>query len=207
MTDITHQEVRDLLPDLLHERLSAPEKSAIESHLEGCAGCRAELNVLRMVQAAPAFGPRIDAARIASAIPPYAMRGYQAPVATTKVRSRVFVTLAAAVVIVGSVLVVRGREGTPVTAVPPATIAAAPQAPNVVRRAPAPVTVAPAPKVPTAVVAAAKPRELQLAAGLEGLSDGGVQQLLRELYSFDGLPSAEPEPVGLGDQGSGGALR
>jgi hypothetical protein len=201
MTEITHEDIRDLLPDLLHERLGAPEKRAIESHLAGCADCRAELSVLRMVQAAPSYEPRIDAVKLASVIPPYSMPAYQAPVAT-RVPSRVLLALAAAVVIVGSVVVARGREESSVAAVAPSTVAVQTPAPSVVRATPTPVAVVRTPKATE--VAAPKPRELQLAAGLDGVSDSGVQQLLRELDSFDGLPSAEPEPVGLGDQGSGG---
>jgi anti-sigma factor RsiW len=207
MTDIKHEAIRDLLPDLLHGRLSASEKSAIESHLAGCADCRSELEVLQMVQAAPSFEPRINAAKVASVIPPYSMRAYQAP-AATRVPSRIFLTLAAAVVIVGSVVLVRGREGAPVTSAPAVSVAVTAPVQKVVRTAPAVATVEPVSKErTTSRISAQKPRELQLATGLDGLSDGGVKQLLRELDSFDGLPSAEPDPVGLTDQGSGGAQR
>ena len=36
---------------------------------------------------------------------------------------------------------------------------------------------------------------LALAAGVDGLSDGDLRQLMNDMDSFDALPSAEPEPV------------
>ena len=36
---------------------------------------------------------------------------------------------------------------------------------------------------------------LALASGLDGLSDGGLVQLMNEMNSFDALPASEPEPV------------
>jgi len=36
---------------------------------------------------------------------------------------------------------------------------------------------------------------LALAAGLDGLSDGGLVQLMSEMNTFDALPASDPEPV------------
>lgn len=36
---------------------------------------------------------------------------------------------------------------------------------------------------------------LALASGVDGLSDGGLVQLMNEMSDFDALPAAEPEPV------------
>jgi anti-sigma factor RsiW len=46
---------------------------------------------------------------------------------------------------------------------------------------------------PTAVVP--RVQGLALASGVEGLSDGGLVQLMNEMSDFDALPAAEPEPI------------
>lgn len=47
----------------------------------------------------------------------------------------------------------------------------------------------------TRVVATAPSNGLALASGVDGLSDGGLVQLMNEMSGFDALPAAEPEPV------------
>jgi anti-sigma factor RsiW len=67
MTDCANAEMRDQLPDLLHERLDRGARAAVEAHLASCAECRAELELLRGIRAS-ALTPRIDTARIAAAV-------------------------------------------------------------------------------------------------------------------------------------------
>ena len=42
---------------------------------------------------------------------------------------------------------------------------------------------------------AGRAHSLALASGLDGLSDGGLVQLINEMNGFDALPASEPEPV------------
>ena len=76
MNDCSNVRVREALPDLLHERLEVSTRRRVESHLEGCADCRAELELLRGVRAALLTrSPRVDDQRIARAIVPYRAPG------------------------------------------------------------------------------------------------------------------------------------
>lgn len=105
MSDCPNVTMRELLPDLLNDRLPAGSRAQVEAHLKSCADCRAELTLLRQVQAS-AVAPRVDAARIAAAIPPYRP-------ATTWVRlSRSWtVRVAAAVLLVaGATTILRNRD-------------------------------------------------------------------------------------------------
>ena len=47
MNDCQNAEMRDQLPDLLHERLAATERAVVMAHLDGCVDCRDELALLR----------------------------------------------------------------------------------------------------------------------------------------------------------------
>jgi hypothetical protein len=70
MNDCRNGEIRDQLPDLLHDRLSAGARAEVLAHVGGCAECREELEVLRGVHLAlVAATPRIDTSRIVSALP------------------------------------------------------------------------------------------------------------------------------------------
>src|SRR5213076_3365046 len=77
---------KDLLPDLIHDRLSVAWRTEVEAHLSTCAECRSELTILRHVVAVAA-APRIDVARIASALPHYRARSpWQRAVHSTQLR-------------------------------------------------------------------------------------------------------------------------
>src|SRR5512140_1830353 len=67
MNDCPNADVRDLLPD----RLDEAARAMVESHLEGCADCRAELALLRDVRASLRRAPALNVAAIAAAIPAY----------------------------------------------------------------------------------------------------------------------------------------
>ena len=71
MNDCVMTEVRDALPDLAHGRLSELDTATMSAHVESCADCRAELALLREVRDSAPLAPAMDAARIASVLPPY----------------------------------------------------------------------------------------------------------------------------------------
>lgn len=212
MTDITHDEMRDALPDLLHGTLGRNRRDAVENHLASCPECAAELDVLRMARDAPSFAPRIDAAKIASVIPPYA-RMLPEPARQRPSRQwQLARAVAAVVLVVGALVLSRagtsGRMPSPQSRVASAP-ATQPTVESVPKKGSARVPKAgPASPVATKTVRAAKPNELQLATGLEGVPDERIVQLLRELDKLDALPSTEPEPLGVGDtlndRGAGG---
>ena len=84
MTDITHEEIRDLLPDALHATVDAERRKRIEDHLRTCADCASEMGVLQMVKDAPSFIPMIDAVKVSAKIRPYGGIPAERPRTTTR---------------------------------------------------------------------------------------------------------------------------
>jgi anti-sigma factor RsiW len=70
MNDCTNAEMRDQLPDLLHERLDASTRAAVMAHVGDCVDCRDELQLLRDVSAVMTRGtPRVDVSYVVGALP------------------------------------------------------------------------------------------------------------------------------------------
>src|SRR4051812_10377352 len=70
MNDCQNAEIRDQLPDLVHERLDAAALAVVLAHVDGCVDCRDEIQLLRDVQAMMARRtPRMDVAYIVGALP------------------------------------------------------------------------------------------------------------------------------------------
>ena len=195
MTDITHEQIRDVLPDALHGKLDEERRRTVESHLRSCAECASEMRVLQMVKDAPSFAPMIDAVKVSSAILPYGGVPVERPVARPRVWQ---VALAAAAVVIVAVSMFARGSSAPVVSGNPRQVVSVPAAGGSASPA---IGDSPAVmKSPTVSVQHSKPvEELQVAVGLEGLSDGSIAQLAREIDGLDGLPSAEPENLGVSD--------
>jgi anti-sigma factor RsiW len=122
MTDCPNGEIRDLLPDLLHDRLPADVRREVEAHVRGCDDCRAELALLGAMRSSLRRAPAVDAAAIAAAIP-----AYRAPVR----RSWGGWRAAAAIVVLAaggtSVAVLQSRDGIQHVARDTAAVAQAPR--------------------------------------------------------------------------------
>ena len=70
MNDCVNAEIRDQLPDLVHDRLGAAERTVVLAHVESCIDCRDELQLLRDARAMYARGvPRVDVAYVVGALP------------------------------------------------------------------------------------------------------------------------------------------
>lgn len=70
MLDCPDGEIRDLLPDLVHERLDAAERDRVKAHATGCADCTAEIALLARIRAsADNYRTTVDVARVVSALP------------------------------------------------------------------------------------------------------------------------------------------
>jgi hypothetical protein len=70
MNDCSNANIRDQLPDLLHDRLSVSVRAAVMAHVDGCMDCRDELELLRGVRGAlVAQTPRVDIAYVVGALP------------------------------------------------------------------------------------------------------------------------------------------
>ena len=69
MNDCSNVQVRDLLPDLLNETVSATERAMVERHVRECAACAAELSLLRAARRVLHATPSVDVERIVRSLP------------------------------------------------------------------------------------------------------------------------------------------
>ena len=75
MNDCQNAEMRDQLPDLLHERLDAAARATVMAHVASCADCRDELALLRVAYSTLIKEtPRVDLNFIVEALPKSAPR-------------------------------------------------------------------------------------------------------------------------------------
>ena len=79
MNDCPNAEIRDQLPDLLHERLDPSARAAVTAHVAACGDCRDELELLRGIHGMLIErAPRIDVAAVVAALPKPAAREIRA---------------------------------------------------------------------------------------------------------------------------------
>src|SRR5215218_2214702 len=70
MNDCSNAEIRDQLPDLLHDRLDVSLRADVLAHVDDCVDCRSELELLRGVQGVLLQRtPRIDVNYVVQALP------------------------------------------------------------------------------------------------------------------------------------------
>ncbi len=116
MGDCSNAVMRDQLPDLVHGRLSAVERQALEAHLATCAECRAELALVRQVAGAFTVPP-VDASRIVARLAPH-----RPSLLARATRSWALRAAAAVVLVAGSATVLRDRAFGPDTLVATASV-------------------------------------------------------------------------------------
>ena len=221
MNDCPNADVRDLLPDLVHGRLDAATRAMVETHIAGCADCRAELALLRDLRGSFQGTPRIDVGAIAAAVP-----SYRGPARRSWVgwRAAAAITVLVAGGSSGALLqrnvapVVKDIDTVATASVPDAPVAAAattPVAPSivgapVVAAVPDKVTPAPAitPPVQVAVTAEGQGRELAMGGGSFGdLSDRELASLLKDIGSLDAVPTVDVDNTPLAPIAPGASRR
>ncbi|MEO6526080.1 MAG: zf-HC2 domain-containing protein [Gemmatimonadaceae bacterium] len=200
MNDCSNGDIRDLLPDLLHGRLTESERDRVKAHVRSCATCEAELDLLRDLRATMGRSPAIDARAMAAAIP-----AYRAPVARSWGGWRAAAAIVALLGAGASIALVNRHPGVGNVAQveAPSSSAGTPSAssavPGVVPSPPAQSPVAQAtsprfPEAPARAPSAASAQELAMAGGVDTeLSDRELSALLEEIENFDALPSVEEE--------------
>jgi hypothetical protein len=201
MNDCTDNDIREMLPDLLHGALGAGAVERAEAHLASCEECRADLQVLRAVRNAAVFAPTIDIDQVVRRIPPYSkiVPAVEAPARSRLVSWLVAATVAITVVGVGSMLVTKQGATTAPTSVATALPSAMIPAP--------PTQVAlktPGTGASSAVGIATQPSHthaLAVAADVDALTDGNLVQLMSDMNRFDALPATESDPVIAVDSG------
>jgi predicted anti-sigma-YlaC factor YlaD len=197
VNDCVNGEVRDALPDFLNGRLGRSDAETVAEHVESCADCRTELELLQELRSSSPILPVMDVERIAAAIRPYAPgSAREVPARRSSLFSARTWQLAAAAAIVaaggwfatgsvrqsGSTVVARVAETASGTAVAtPATVGAASAPSASSAAATRPVMIA----------------SLPLVTGVSDLTDDQLEQLLADLDGMEAVPSAEPATLAL----------
>lgn len=230
MSECTNGEMRDLLPELVNERLSAEMQLAVEAHVAECEECAEELALLRALRPALMREPGVDTQRIAAAVraqvPASARRGSSRSAAPWRLAIAAAALLAVSAI--GYAMLTRARGATPEVAVvlhPDSSHADS--ANRATTSSPSPAPVIPTPRkavapIPPQQVAVAPPHVAPPAAApsmvasagvldnLSDLSDDDVRSLTASLDGLSAVPDAEPaadiDPLGasLDDQSGGG---
>ncbi|HVE79030.1 MAG TPA: zf-HC2 domain-containing protein [Gemmatimonadaceae bacterium] len=73
MIDCPNAEIRDLLPDWVHGTLDPALAGRVAAHVADCGACAREAAVIVAARRLLTRGPRVDAARVAAALPRRAM--------------------------------------------------------------------------------------------------------------------------------------
>jgi anti-sigma factor RsiW len=202
MTDCPNAEMRDRLPDLLHERLELSARAVVVAHVEECVECRAELALLREARVALSSGMRtVDVTAIARVVingtrpPSLAQSSTLVPTPRPSWMDwRIAASVALLVVGAGSYAVIARTHTAPAASTIDRPIAVA--VPNESSRA-AVVTGPVQHSAPVASSAPVPQAELSAAGGVGDLSESELRSLLNELDQIDAVPSTEPEPVNV----------
>jgi hypothetical protein len=219
MRDCANVEVRDLLPDLLHDRLGAAEREHVRAHVSGCDDCSAELSLLRAsIAVAATDAPRVDAALLARQVlgrlhaaadvrplaPEIARDARRITLAPRRARWGGGALRAAAAVVVlvsGAAALVLGRSGqrSPVVVSPPVAVAPVPEAVDspTTELAAAPAAVAESvPEQPvTPARSTAQVAQSALGASFGDLTDDELAAVLEAVDAKDRGPAADPAPT------------
>jgi hypothetical protein len=201
MNDCMNAEIRDQLPDLLHERLDPATRALVMAHVETCADCRDELALLRGMQdMLTQSTPRVDVPRIVQSLP----SSYAAP--QKRWLSWRLAAAAAVIAVAGTSLTLIRNRDTSVPATDSLVGAATPVAPVDTQptRSPERTVVATTNPVdsqrqPSHAVARgtdnAGGRELEMTGRLSELTNEELETLLKEIDEMEALPLTEPEPA------------
>jgi hypothetical protein len=213
MHDCPNAEIRDQLPDLIHERLEMSVRVVVVAHVAGCTDCQEELALLRSVrEALAAQAPRVDVAFVVNALP----KPPRVTVRERPVRRWADWRIAAAVTFLAvggsSIALVThanradftdsslGRNVanaassatnvgvTPRSTTPAATVGQPVGQPTATMSSPSATSVAPPSDADAEGVVDAR---------LSGLTAGQLKALLGEIDQLEALPVTEPEPVSI----------
>ena len=181
MSDCANVEIRELLPEYLHDRLMAPDRMRVDAHLAACEDCSAELMTLRTVRQALSHAPAVDVAAIVRALPRPTRRVRQL---RRSVSHGLAWRIAAAVSFISlggiSLAVARSFFG--------------PGPVNVVDSAAIGRPVDTARGVPVATVASATQRPaITFAGGVSDLAAEDVETLLGSIESLEATPPVDPD--------------
>jgi anti-sigma factor RsiW len=203
MSDCANAEIRDRLPDLLHDRLDASARAVVTAHVATCVECHDELELLRgMHGMLIARSPRIDVAAVVAALPAPPRRDVR-PIRPRRTWTDWRIAAALTFLVAGGSSVALYRHAGVQTAV----VAETPSI-DVPTQSPANNAVVPiATQVTSAKPAVTKPETLALASSDEGgpavasaaadLNDRQLQALLDDINRLEAVPITDPDPVSI----------
>jgi anti-sigma factor RsiW len=200
MNDCPRGDIRDLLPDLVHEQLDSGMRTQVRSHIERCADCAAEVQLLRTARSALRRPVPVNVERVASAVPvaPRRLQRARTPAWVLPIAATLLMILTGGLVI--AFLGDGGAGGTIATGIPVDT-------PRLADGVTDPVPVMPAPGGAPGGTMPGRTPELVLASeaglfvgGLADLDDDELESMLQLLDTLDPLPDEEPVQLiqGLG---------
>lgn len=202
MNDCSNAEIRDQLPDLLHERLDAPLRAVVIAHVSGCVDCRDELELLRSVQKTLiAQTPRVDIAYVIGALPKAPAPRPQIQALPRRRWADWRMAAAVTVLIAGGSSLAILRRG-PTIADTPVQIADSTPTRSALPIASESAVSAAAKVSPTNLksvetVAAVDESDDGVDGRFGGLSDEQMKSLLGEIDKLQAVPVVEPEPVAI----------
>jgi hypothetical protein len=209
MNDCPNAEIRDQLPDLLHDRLDVSMRAAVMAHVDECVDCRSELELLRGVHGMlTAQTPRVDINYVVNALPKRASHALRV-VPRRRVWSDWRIAAAVTVLAIGSgsFAVLRQSETTPSVTVPPlashanpATVdstngVTTPSTERVVRVADNAGGSETSPDAARSADEQTGAAGLATTARLADLNERQLQALLDQIDQLQAVPITEPEPV------------
>jgi len=211
VNDCRNAEIRDQLPDLLHDRLSAGARAAVLAHVDECAECRDELELIRAIhRVVMSSTPRIDVARIVSALPKPGA-GLVVPIRPSRSRWadwRIAATITV-IAIGGTSVALLERAGPSVR--PDSVAIVGPVSSDTQAIRTLPVNVADNANDSAAQDAAGTGDQGSdsVMEGLRGLSEAQLRSLLDDIGQLEPTPITEPEPINIkvdvnGTRGSAG---
>ena len=205
MNDCPNAEIRDQLPDLLHERLDPSARAAVTAHVAACGDCRDELELLRGIHGMLIErAPRIDVAAVVAALPKPAAREIRAA-RPRRTWADWRVAAAVTLLVAGGTSVAVYRHGAVDVTLTPGVTAES------ISRNPSANNVAPLSASGTATPPNRTPAEtLAQVSGEEGaesgpavssvaveLNDRQMQALLDDINRLEAVPITDPEPVSI----------
>ena len=202
MIDCPNAEIRDRLPDLVHERLDSAARALVLAHVGSCEGCRAELVLLRTLRDGMSRGPSLEVGAIARAVVARTVEGQRSAsgartsIGPSRWRARWTdwrVAAAITMLVVGgaSVATVTILDRDRVLADTGLSVGAVPRSDAAESGAGARGSS----RTPEVPVPAAS--ELSMGGGVADLSESDLRDLLAEIEALDGVPEPEPEPVAV----------
>ena len=202
MNDCQNAEMRDQLPDLLHERLGAAARATVMAHVASCADCREELELLRVAHGTLIKAtPRVDLNFIVEALPKPAPRARTLSVPRRPIWSDWRIAAAGVLLVAGasSYSVLGRHEGVVVSdSLVAQVVAPVAETPSAGQRAESAAAAA-LPAQRGAVLADVTPEAGETSglgtSRLGDLNERQLKALLTEIDQLQATPITEPDPV------------